>query len=99
MSDTRLRRNVGMAPLPAQVRPLVKARVPDSDAWAHAVATEVRELCAQLGGSGWDFAEIAAALNTGRTSLYAWRLGDRDMPAKKLLELRALVAKNVRRSA
>ena len=83
--------------MPNYLRPLSKPRVPDATHWEREVAREVRELCAQLGGSGWDFIEIAEALGTGRTSLYAWRLGDRDMPAKKLLALRALVAEYVRK--
>lgn len=74
------------------------ARVPDPDFWNNAVATEARSLMAQLGGIGWDYVDIASALGCGRTSLYAWRTGESSMPAAKLLQLRALVAENVKRA-
>jgi hypothetical protein len=82
----------------ASMWPLAKARVPDLDHWGREVAREVRELCAQLGGAGWDFVDIAEAIQAGRNSLYEWRLGARDMPAKKLLALRALAAEHARRT-
>lgn len=73
-----------------------KARVPDSTQWEREVARECRELCAALGSVGWDFIEIAEAIGTTRKTLYAWRLGDTDIPAAKLKHLRAVVAENVK---
>jgi hypothetical protein len=91
--------NVLRAPCHEQSISTAKSgRVPDSDFWNNAVATEARGLMAQLGGIGWDFADIAAALECGRTTLYSWRTGEASMPAAKLLHLRALVAENVKRA-
>ena len=98
MSRKVARENCAVAPLPPQLGTVRSARVPDPDFWNNAVATEARGLMAQLGGLGWDFVEIAAALDCGRTTLYAWRTGESSMPAAKLLQLRAIVAENVKRA-
>jgi hypothetical protein len=74
-----------------------KARVPNATQWELAVARECRELCAALGAQGWDFVEIAEAIGVTRKTLYAWRLGDTDIPAAKLQQLRFVVAENVRK--
>lgn len=78
---------------------LRKCGVPDSDAWNDRVSAECRGLMAQLGGIGWDFVDIATALDCGKTTLYMWRTGASAMPAAKLLQLRAIVAENVRKAA
>jgi len=70
---------------------------PPRDHWAQVVADEVKTLVKLLCDAGWMANDIAEAIGTGRTSLYAWRLGDRDMPAKKLLALRALAAEHARK--
>lgn len=84
--------------MPSNIKPLARCRVPNPDFWDNAVAAEARGLMAQLGGIGWDFADIAAALDCGRTTLYAWRTGESSMPAAKLLQLRAVVAENVKKA-
>lgn len=78
---------------------LRKCGVPDSESFARDVTVEVRGLMAQLGGIGWDFQDIATALDCGRTTLYSWRTGAQDMPAAKLKRLHAIVRENVRKAA
>lgn len=80
------------------VRPLKKCGVPDAESFSREVTVEVRGLMAQLGGIGWDFQDIATALDCGRTTLYSWRTGAADMPAAKLKLLHAVVALNVKRA-
>ncbi len=84
--------------MPNTLKTVASCRVPDLDIWDRAVAVEARGLMAQLGGIGWDFYEIAAALDCGRTTLYSWRTGETSMPAAKLLRLRALVAESVKKA-
>lgn len=84
--------------MPNRLKPVVNCRVPNSDYWDNAVAVEARGLMAQLGGIGWDFVDIATALDCGRTTLYAWRTGESSMPAAKLLQLRAIAAEHVRKA-
>ncbi len=81
-----------------KINPGLRKCVPDSASWPQQVAAEARGLLAQLGGAGWGFADIAAALDCGTRSLYTWRIGGADMPACKLLALRALVAENCKKA-
>ena len=71
---------------------VARCRVQNADEWSRAVTVEVRGLLARLGADGWGFVEIAVELNVSRTCLYYWRVGAAEMPASKLLALRALVA-------
>lgn len=82
-----------------KLRPLAACRVQDSEHWSRAVATEVRGHLAALGATGWTLWDIAAALACSRTSLVSWRSGGAEMPASKLLRLRAIVVANGRRVA
>ncbi len=80
----------------SRIRPGLRACVPDSSSWSRVVATEVRGLLAELGGRGVAAIDIATALGCSVRSLYTWRVGGAEMPASKLLALRALVAEHVR---
>lgn len=68
--------------------------IPDPEAWLKAVAQELREHMAVLGAAGWRLSDICAALGVGSTTLWRWRRGVADMPASKLLQLRALAAEH-----
>ena len=81
----------------AKLRTVAECRVPVATQWARAVARECSDLCSALGATGWDFVEIAEAIGTTRKTLYAWRVGDTDMPAAKMLALRALASEHARK--
>lgn len=72
------------------LRPIRSARPHDRAAWSKLVACEVRELTAELGGSGWTFAEIAAAVDVSEGSLRNYRTGQDEPKARVLEALRAL---------
>lgn len=63
------------------------------------VAREVKDSLALLRRSGLDLFDVEARLNCSRRSLLRWQEGVSDMPAKKLLALRALVAERAPRRA
>jgi hypothetical protein len=75
-----------------KLRPLARARVRDLGSWSKLVATEVRGLMATCGAAGMTLWDIAAKLDCSRTALMSWRAGANEMPASKLLALRALAA-------
>lgn len=80
-----------------KLRPLAKARVRNPDAYSRAVATEVRELMAELGALGWSLWDIAESCGCSRTALVSWRNDAADMPARRLLRLRDVVRENAGR--
>lgn len=82
----------------SKLRPGLRACVPDSSSWSKAVATEVRGLLAELGGQGVAAIDVATELGCSVRSLYTWRVGGAEMPASKLLALRALVAERSRKT-
>ncbi len=81
-----------------KLKPPVRACVRNPDSFSKAVACEVRELMAYLGAAGWSLWDIAEAVGCSRTALVSWRNDAADMPMKRMLKLRAVVAEHGRKA-